>query len=169
MNGRGVYHIRVGGLAVHGAVTEAFLAALEPAALQACLAAAEQLESQHDAALGQFRREVERARYAATKPSAVTERSTPRTASSPVASKPTWEAALQGLAGAEAELTRREAVRPKALSGPERAAVLALGDDLGRVWDAPTTTDRDRKALLHSLLEEVNITVQRRRRRGQPK
>jgi hypothetical protein len=30
---------------------------------------------------------------------------------------------------------------------------------LKRVWDAPTTTDRDRKELLRSLLEEVKINV----------
>ena len=166
VNGRGVYHMRVGGLAVQGAVTEAFLAALEPAALQACLAAAEQLESQHDAALGQFRREVERARYAATKAERRYRAVDPENRLVARGLETAWEAALQGLAGAEAELTRREAVRPKALSGPERAAVLALGDDLGRVWDAPTTTDRDRKALLHSLLEEVNITVQREETTG---
>ena len=166
VNGRGVYHMRVGGLAVQGAVTEAFLAALEPAALQACLAAAEQLESQHDAALGQFRREVERARYAATKAERRYRAVDPENRLVARGLETAWEAALQGLAGAEAELTRREAARPKALSGPERAAVLALGDDLGRVWDAPTTTDRDRKALLHSLLEEVNITVQREETTG---
>ena len=37
--------------------------------------------------------------------------------------------------------------------------VLALGNDLEGVWRAATTTDRDRKELLHTLLEEVIITV----------
>jgi hypothetical protein len=37
--------------------------------------------------------------------------------------------------------------------------ILSLGDDLARVWTAPTTTDKDRKRLLRSLLDEVNITV----------
>jgi hypothetical protein len=34
-----------------------------------------------------------------------------------------------------------------------------LGTDLKRVWEASTTTDRDRKELLQSLLEEVKIQV----------
>jgi hypothetical protein len=38
---------------------------------------------------------------------------------------------------------------------------LALGGDLGQVWDAPTTTDKDRKQLLRTLLDEVNITLHR--------
>ena len=72
-----------------------------------------------------------------------------------------WENALSALAAAEAELARREAARPKTLSVDERAAVLALGNDLEQVWTAPTTTDRDRKQLLRTLLDEVNISVAR--------
>ena len=36
-----------------------------------------------------------------------------------------------------------------------------LGTDLGQVWAASTTTDRDRKELLRTLLEEVSIAVKR--------
>ncbi len=43
----------------------AFLAALAPAGLEASLRAAEQFEADHDAALAQWRRQVERARYEA--------------------------------------------------------------------------------------------------------
>ena len=38
---------------------------------------------------------------------------------------------------------------------------MALGDDLGQVWNAPTTTDKDRKQLLRTLIDEVNITLHR--------
>ena len=37
VEGRGTRHLRVGGVAIDAAVTAAFLAALEPVALQACL------------------------------------------------------------------------------------------------------------------------------------
>src|SRR5713101_456759 len=43
---RGSWHLRVGGAAIDAAVTRAFLAALAPAALQACLAAAAVMRSQ---------------------------------------------------------------------------------------------------------------------------
>jgi hypothetical protein len=56
VEGRGTRHLRVGGVAIDAAVASAFLAALQPAALQACLAAAQQLEDGHDAALAQWRR-----------------------------------------------------------------------------------------------------------------
>jgi predicted DNA-binding transcriptional regulator AlpA len=47
------------------------------------------------------------------------------------------------------------------LTDEQRKRIRALGADLKRVWNAPTTTDRDRKGLLQTLLEEVNITVVR--------
>jgi len=58
VDGRGRRHMSVGGLAIDAAVAGMFLAALAPAALQACLAAAQQLEEGHDAALEQHRRQV---------------------------------------------------------------------------------------------------------------
>jgi hypothetical protein len=65
------------------------------------------------------------------------------------------------LAETEAELTLREHQRPQVLTDAEREQLLALGGDLGRVWAAPTTTDRDRKQLLRSLIDEVILDVQR--------
>src|SRR6266516_1672147 len=67
VEGRGTRHLRAGGVAIDAAVTAAFLAALEPAALQACLQAAGQIEQGHDAALAQHRRQVEQARYQAAR------------------------------------------------------------------------------------------------------
>ena len=54
-----------------------------------------------------------------------------------------WEKALGELAEAEAELALRERERPRTLTPEEREQLLALGSDLGRVWSAPTTTDRE--------------------------
>src|SRR6266496_3807701 len=67
VEGRGTRHLRVGGIAIDAAVADAFLAALQPDALHACLAAAEQLEAGHDAVIAQHRRQAEQARYAAAR------------------------------------------------------------------------------------------------------
>ena len=153
--------MNVGGQAIDAAVAEAFLAALQPAALQACLHAAEQLEHGHDAALDQHRRQVEQARYQAVRAERRYRAVDPENRLVARGLETEWNTALQQLADAEAELTRRQTARPKALTPAERDAILALGDDLGQVWDAPTTTDKDRKQLLRTLLEEVNITARR--------
>ena len=65
---------------------------------------------------------------------------------------------LQELDTAEAELVRKEAERLQAHRA-QREKIRALGGDLNEVWAAPTTTDRDRKELLRSLMEEVKIKV----------
>ncbi len=69
---------------------------------------------------------------------------------------------LRDLVAAESEFERRQRQHPRLLSSEEREAIHALGADLGRVWSAQTTNDRDRKELLRSLLEEVIVKVQRK-------
>ena len=161
VNGRGSRHMNTGGQGIDAAVAAVFLAALQPAALQACLHAAGQLEHGHDAALDQHRRQVEQARYQAVKAERRYRAVDPENRLVARGLETDWNTALQQVADAEAELTRRQTARPKALTPAERDAILALGDDLGQVWDAPTTTDKDRKQLLRTLIEEVNITARR--------
>jgi DNA invertase Pin-like site-specific DNA recombinase len=161
VNGRGARHMGVGGQAIDAAVTAAFLAALAPAALDACLQAARQLEDGHGAVLAQHQRQVEQARYNATRAERRYRAVDPDNRLVARGLEREWETALRELADAEAELARRETARPKTLTPQEKQAILALGDDLGAVWDAPTTTDKDRKQLLRTLLDEVNITLRR--------
>lgn len=54
----------------------------------------------------------------------------------------------------------REHARPRSLTHEERNAILALGKDL-KLWFAPTTSDRDRKELLRTLLDDVTLRVER--------
>ena len=158
VNGRGARHMSVGGQGIDAAVADAFLAALAPAAMDACLAAARQLEDGHDAALAQHQRQVEQARYHATRAERRYRAVDPDNRLVARGLEREWETALRELADAEAELARRATARPKTLTPQEKQAILALGDDLGAVWHAPTTTGKDRKQLLRTLLDEVNIT-----------
>lgn len=163
VEGRNVHHLRIGGVAIDAAVADAVLAALTPAALQACLAAAEQLEDDHDVALDQHRREVERASYAAAKAERRYRAVDPDNRLVARGLEADWEQTLRELAAAKAELARRETARPTLLTDDKRAAILALGDNLQAVWDATSTTDKDRKQLLRALLDEVNLTIDRDR------
>ena len=159
--GRGEWCLRVSGRQIHDAVAEAFLAALAPAGLEAALKAAEQLESDHDGVLAQFRREVERAQYEAQRAERRYRAVDPENRLVARGLETEWENSLRQLEAARAELTRREQQRPRTLRAEERTAIRSLGSDLKSVWSAPTTTDRDRKELLRALLEEIIIAVQR--------
>ncbi len=155
--GKGVTHLSIGGVQIDQAVTAAFLAAIAPAGIDASLAAAEALEQDRDTALGQWRREVERARYQAIKAERRYLAVDPDNRLVARGLETAWEKTLATLAAAEAELARREASRPPQLNAEQRAAIISLGADLDRVWAAPTTTDRDRKELLRTLIEEVVV------------
>jgi uncharacterized protein YndB with AHSA1/START domain/transposase len=154
--------LNVGGLTIDQAVTNVFLEALTPAALEATALAVEQLESHHDAALSQWRLEVERARYEAERAERQYKAVEPENRLVARGLEKEWETRLQKLATAEAELHRREQQRPRTLTEEERRRINTLGSDLRLVWSAPTTTDRDRKELLRTLLEEVILKVERK-------
>ena len=161
IDGRNLRHLRIGGVAIDAAVGQAFLAAMAGDAVTACLAAARELQDGHHSVLEQHRREVQRARYDATR---AERRYLAVDAENRLVARgleAAWEKALTALAAAEAELARREARQPKTLTAEQQTRILALGSDLDVIWSAPTTTDRDRKELLGTLLTEVTITLDR--------
>ncbi|PYV06977.1 MAG: recombinase family protein [Acidobacteria bacterium] len=161
VNGRGVYCFNVGGLAIDRAVANAFLAAVTPAAVEATLLTVQQLQNHHDAALAQWRLEIERLRYEAERAERCYRAVEPENRLVARGLETEWEKRLRDLAAAEAELRRREQQQPSSI-GPEQLKRLrALGADLREVWNAATTTDRDRKELLRTLLEEVMLDVKR--------
>jgi len=161
VNGRGSYCLNIGGVQIDEAVTRAFIAALEPIRLAATVAAAERLEADREAALKQWRLGVERASYAASRAERRYRAVDPDNRLVARGLEREWEESLSALEAAKAELARREAERPRVLSEAERTSLLTVGADLNAVWHAPTTSARDRKELLRTLLEEVVIKVER--------
>jgi len=161
VNGRGVYCLNVGGLQIDAAVSHAFLTALTPAALEATLVAAQQLDADHDAALAQWRLAVERARYEAERAERRYRVVEPENRLVARGLEAEWEHRLRELEQAQHELARREQQRPRTLGPADEQRLRALGADLHRVWDAPTTTDRDKKELLRALLDDVVMAIER--------
>jgi predicted DNA-binding transcriptional regulator AlpA len=161
VEGRGSYCLNIGGVQIDEAVARAFIAALEPAKLAATVAAAERLEADREASLKQWRLGVERASYEASRAERRYRAVDPDNRLVARGLEREWEESLSALEAAKAELARREAERPRVLSEAERTSLLAVGADLNAVWNAPTTSSRDRKELLRTLLEEVIIKVER--------
>jgi DNA invertase Pin-like site-specific DNA recombinase/transposase len=166
VEGRSAWCLRVGGNLLDEAVARTFLQTVAPAGLQAALVAERTLESEHDAALAQWRLEVERARYEAERAERRYRAVEPENRLVARGLETEWDNRLRELALAQTELARREQQRPRALTPEEREKIRALGTDVGHVWFAPTTTDRDRKELLRTLLEEVNVAIERAQSRG---
>ena len=153
VEGRGVYCLNVGGVQIDEAVTQAFIAALEPAKLAATVAAAEQLEADRETSLRQWHLGVERASYEASRAERRYRAVDPDNRLVARGLEREWEERLSALDAAKVELSRREEARTRALSQDERSRLLALGADLAAVWHAATTTPRDRKELMRTLLD----------------
>jgi DNA invertase Pin-like site-specific DNA recombinase len=161
VNGRGLYCLNVGGMAIEQAVTHTFLEAITPAAIEATRLSVEQLQSNHDAALSQWRLEVERSRYEAERAERRYRTVEPENRLVARGLETEWEDRLRDLATAEMELRRREQQRPSTITPEQLQAIQRLGSDIRQVWAATTTTDRDRKELLRTLLEEVILNLKR--------
>ena len=161
VNGRGIFCLNIGGVQIDQAVADALLEQLKPAALEATVQATQQLESDHDAALTQWRLAVERAHYEAQRAERRYRAVDPENRLVARGLEAEWEQRLSELEQAKAALERKRQLRPPTLSPEDYGRIRVLGADLQRVWTAPTTTDRDKKELLRTLLEEVIIVVQR--------
>ena len=161
VEGRGVYCLNVGGLVIEQAVANAFLEAVTPAAVEAMRLTVEQLQTNYDAALSQWRLEVERTRYEAEKAERRYRTVEPENRLVARGLETEWESRLHDLAAAEVELRRREQQRPTKLDQDQLKHLQMLGSDIHQVWDAPTTTNRDRKELLRTLLEDVVLNLKR--------
>ena len=106
VNGRGEHCLRVGGRQIDGAVVTALLQTLAPAGLEASLRAAEQLETDHDAAIVQWRRQVERAGYEAQRAERRYRAVDPDNRLVARGLEAEWEECLQSLKAAKAEQGR---------------------------------------------------------------
>ncbi len=135
------------------------LEAMTPAAIEASVALAENLEAERAAIDRHWRQrlerasyEVERARrqYAAVEPE---NRLVARTL------ERAWEAALSEQAELEAKYERQKRDEPRAPSAAELAAVRELTHDLPALWQAATTTCAERQTIMRLLLEQVLVEL----------
>jgi DNA invertase Pin-like site-specific DNA recombinase len=153
----------LGGVRLEQRVLETFLEALAPASLAATLAALAEAKQIWQTELAQRELLVERARYEAERAQRQFERVEPENRLVARTLERTWEERLAELSCRNDEVARFRSSRPTPLSEDEIAWLKTAGADLVAVWQAPTTTARDRKQLLRCLIKQVVVTVDRAR------
>jgi DNA invertase Pin-like site-specific DNA recombinase len=137
------------------AVTGALLAAVQPNQLALALAAADEVTARRQRSARAAELAVERARYQADRAERAFHACEPENRLVARSLEARWEAKLADLAEAEAALATQTGARPE-LPNPEQLAATVA--DLPTLWSAPTTTDKDRKRLLRTLLGDITIT-----------
>jgi len=150
---------QLAGPGVDAHVTGLLLAAMAPAALEVSLAAAGQAEQQRAQVDRIWRQRLERADYQADRARRQYQLAEPENRLVVRQLERDWEAALAERQRLGEEYDRFAAARPRTLTAAEREQIRALAADLPAVWDAPTTTDADRKQLIRHLVEQVRVTV----------
>jgi excisionase family DNA binding protein len=157
----------LGGLRLEKAIAGAFLEAVSPAGARASTEAIGELERQHEQRLGGQRLAVERAEFEAGRARRQFDACEPEHRLVARSLEARLERSLSGLERERRRLTELEQHRPEPLTDDERRALARLARDLPRLWDAPTTTARDRKELLRALVREVIVTVRDDPRRAE--
>jgi DNA invertase Pin-like site-specific DNA recombinase len=150
----------LGGGRLDKAVAAAFLEAVTPAGVAATAGAVRELHDQHDERLAGQRLAVERAEFEADRARRQFDACEPEHRLVARTLERSLEHALAAVERERSKLTALEQARPAPLTDDERAALARLARDLPRLWNAPTTTDRDRKELLRTLVRDVIVTVQ---------
>jgi DNA invertase Pin-like site-specific DNA recombinase len=144
---------------VDAQVAHLILQALEPAAIEASLAAAVDLEAERATLDRHWGQRLERAqhqvdqarrRYASVEPE---NRLVVRTL------EQDWEAALSEQARLKADHERFLRDKPQAPTTAELAAIQDLTKDLPALWRAETTTRQERQTIARLLLERIIVTV----------
>jgi hypothetical protein len=157
----------LGGLRLERAVAQAFLEAVTPAGIRASAEAIGELERQHEERLRAQRLAVERAGFEAGRARRQFDACEPEHRLVRRTPEARLEEALGALERERRKLAELERRRPEPLTAADRQALARIARDLPRLWDAETTTARDRKELLRTLVAEAIVTVRDEPRRAE--
>jgi hypothetical protein len=149
----------LGGRRLEQRVLDEVFAVLAPAALAATAKALGEAEAQHRRRLVVFELAVERARFEAERARRQFDAVEPENRLVGRTLERAWETALVAQRRAEADLTAQRARQPTRLTDDEVAWLARAGADVRAVFNAPTTTWRERKQLLRAVIAEIVITV----------
>jgi excisionase family DNA binding protein len=139
---------------VDDAVAGVLLDALTPGQVALALAAADEVAGRHQRISRAAELAVERARYDADRAERAFCACDPENRLVARSLEARWEARLTGLAEAEQAL---EAATGSLPALPGRAELEKLAADLPALWHAETTSSKDRKRLLRTLIADITV------------
>ncbi len=139
------------------AVAELFLNVVSPAKIEIALHALEELESDHAEARQQWDLQLRRADYEVELARRRYEASDPENRLVTAELEALWEGALRQRERLQRERAEFERRQEHPLGQADREQIRDLISDLGRVWEAETTSMEDRKTLLRYLIKRVHL------------
>jgi DNA invertase Pin-like site-specific DNA recombinase/predicted DNA-binding transcriptional regulator AlpA len=151
----------IGGTYLHRAVLGQLFQVLEPAALEATARAMADAEQQHREQVAAFELALERARFEADRAMRKHDEVEPGNRLVARTLEARLEERLAAAGRAEAALAAARARHPVRLTSEELAWLTRAGADIRAVFDAPTTTNSQRKQLIRAVITEITLTIDR--------
>jgi DNA invertase Pin-like site-specific DNA recombinase len=145
--------------AIDELVAAQVLRALEPAALELSLKAIEDIEQDRARLHRHWKQQLERARYESQRAERQYQAIEPENRLVARTLEQRWEEALSTQRQLEEEYDRFLREQPRQLGTDERARILALSRDIPALWNAPGTSNGDRKEIIRLLVERVVVQV----------
>lgn len=139
---------------VDDAVTEALLDALTPEQVELALSAADQVTDRHHRVSRAAELALERAKYEADRAERAFHAVEPENRLVAANLESRWEHRLAALAEAEQALAATEEALPPL---PDKDQLQQIAADLPGLWQAGTTSHKDRKRMLRALIADVTL------------
>ena len=137
-------------------ISEQILAAVDPAALEASLAAVAEVERERSELSRQWQLRLERARYEAERAARQYQACEPENRLVGRELERRWEEYLTHQRQVEDEYERWQRSAPGRLSVDDERSIRSLASDLPAVWRAATTTPAERQRIARLLIEHVS-------------
>jgi DNA invertase Pin-like site-specific DNA recombinase len=147
---------RIAGHSLDQAIGDLLMEIVSPLALEVALSVHEELRSRADEADRMRRQQVERARYDAELAQRRYLRVDPDNRLVADSLEADWNQKLRALAAAQEDYERQRQ-SDLALDPDQRSQILALATDFPRLWQNPSTPDRERKRMVRLILEDVTL------------
>ncbi len=147
------------GPVIDALVADQVLMAMEPAALEASLAAVAEVERERAELARHWQLRRERAHYEVERAARQYQAVEPENRLVARELERRWEKSLEAQRQLEEEYDRWQRTAPGRLSGDDMAAIQSLAADLPAVWQAHTTTPAEQQRAARLLLERVTATV----------
>jgi len=158
--------IRLSADVIDQAVGQRILEVLQPEQIEIALRAVQELERRSQAVDQQWRMRLERLEYQAQLAQRRYEEVDPANRLVAATLEQRWNEALQAKATAQEELNRQRQEQGLALTDEQKAQLLALANDLPRLWKSQSTSTQDRKRMLRLLIKDITVERVRTERKA---
>ena len=148
---------------IDAAVSQRLLEVIQPVNLELAVQVMDRLLKQKIDAQKSWTLAIERAQYDADRAERQYQQVEPENRLVARSLEARWNEKLIALKQLEEDYKQYNSNRSWQLSEDDKAEILTLSKELPMIWDSPTTTAKDRKRILRTLIEDVTVFAEARK------